>query len=140
MLKQLTIQNYALIERTELDLADGMSVITGETGAGKSIMLGALGLLLGQKADVQVLQDKEKKCVVEATFNVSAYGMRQMFDAADIDYADETVIRREILPSGKSRSFVNETPANVSFLKEIGAKLIDIHSQHQNMLLSQTSF
>lgn len=140
MLKQLTIQNYALIERTELDLADGMSVITGETGAGKSIMLGALGLLLGQKADVQVLQDKEKKCVVEATFDVSAYGMRQMFDAADIDYADETVIRREILPSGKSRSFVNETPANVSFLKEIGAKLIDIHSQHQNMLLSQTSF
>lgn len=140
MLKQLTIQNYALIERTELDLADGMSVITGETGAGKSIMLGALGLLLGQKADLQVLQDKEKKCVVEATFDISAYELRQLFDDADIDYADETVVRREILPSGKSRSFVNETPANVSFLKELGSRLIDIHSQHQNMLLSQTSF
>ncbi len=140
MLKQLTIQNYALIERTELDLAEGMSVITGETGAGKSIMLGALGLLLGQKTDIQVLQDKEKKCVVEATFDIAPYALQQLFEDADIDYSDETVIRREILPSGKSRSFVNETPANVAFLKELGAKLIDIHSQHQNMLLSQASF
>ncbi len=140
MLKQLTIQNYALIERTELDLAKGMSVITGETGAGKSIMLGALGLLLGQKTDIQVLQDKEKKCVVEATFDIAPYALQQLFEDADIDYSDETVIRREILPSGKSRSFVNETPANVAFLKELGAKLIDIHSQHQNMLLSQASF
>ncbi len=140
MLKQLTIQNYALIERTELDLTEGMSVITGETGAGKSIMLGALGLLLGQKTDIQVLQDKEKKCVVEATFDIAPYALQQLFEDADIDYSDETVIRREILPSGKSRSFVNETPANVAFLKELGAKLIDIHSQHQNMLLSQASF
>ncbi len=140
MLKQLTIQNYALIERTELDLAEGMSVITGETGAGKSIMLGALGLLLGQKTDIQVLQDKEKKCVVEATFDIAPYALQHLFEDADIDYSDETVIRREILPSGKSRSFVNETPANVAFLKELGAKLIDIHSQHQNMLLSQSSF
>lgn len=140
MLKQLTIQNYALIERTELDLAEGMSVITGETGAGKSIMLGALGLLLGQKTDIQVLQDKEKKCVVEATFDIASYSLQRLFEEADIDYSDETVIRREILPSGKSRSFVNETPANIAFLKELGAKLIDIHSQHQNMLLSQSSF
>lgn len=140
MLKQLTIQNYALIERTELGLAEGMSVITGETGAGKSIMLGALGLLLGQKTDIQVLQDKEKKCVVEATFDIASYSLKRLFEEADIDYSDETVIRREILPSGKSRSFVNETPANIAFLKELGAKLIDIHSQHQNMLLSQSSF
>ncbi len=140
MLKQLTIQNYALIEHTELDLTEGMSVITGETGAGKSIMLGALGLLLGQKADIQVLQDKAKKCVVEATFDIATYALQPLFDEADIDYADETIIRREILPSGKSRSYVNETPANVSFLKDLGARLIDIHSQHQNMLLSQTSF
>lgn len=140
MLKQLSIQNYALIEHTELELASGLSVITGETGAGKSIMLGALGMLLGQKTDTQVLLDKDKKCVVEATFDVSAYSLQPLFDEADVDYASETTIRREILPSGKSRAFVNETPANVTFLKTLGTRLIDIHSQHQNMLLSQASF
>lgn len=140
MLKQLSIQNYALIERTELELASGLSVITGETGAGKSIMLGALGMLLGQKTDTQVLLDKDKKCVVEATFDISAYRLQAIFDEADVDYADETTIRREILPSGKSRTFVNETPASVALLKTLGAHLIDIHSQHQNMLLSQRSF
>lgn len=140
MLKQLSIQNYALIEHTELELASGLSVITGETGAGKSIMLGALGMLLGQKTDAQVLLDKDKKCVVEAAFDIAAYGLQPIFDEADIDYADETTIRREILPSGKSRAFVNETPANVTFLKTLGMRLIDIHSQHQNMLLSQASF
>lgn len=140
MLKQLSIQNYALIEHTELELASGLSVITGETGAGKSIMLGALGMLLGQKTDTQVLLDKDKKCVVEATFDISAYSLQPLFDEADVDYASETTIRREILPSGKSRAFVNETPANVTFLKTLGTRLIDIHSQHQNMLLSQASF
>lgn len=140
MLKQLSIQNYALIEHTELELASGLSVITGETGAGKSIMLGALGMLLGQKTDTQVLLNKDKKCVVEATFDVSAYSLQPLFDEADVDYASETTIRREILPNGKSRAFVNETPANVTFLKTLGTRLIDIHSQHQNMLLSQASF
>ena len=140
MLKQLSIQNYALIEHTELELASGLSVITGETGAGKSIMLGALGMLLGQKTDTQVLLNKDKKCVVEATFDISAYSLQPLFDEADVDYASETTIRREILPSGKSRAFVNETPANVTFLKTLGTRLIDIHSQHQNMLLSQASF
>lgn len=140
MLQELTIDNYALIDHTDLKLGGGMSVITGETGAGKSIMLGALGLLLGQKADVQALLDKERKCVVEATFCIAEYGLKELFEEADIEYDDTTIIRREILPSGKSRAFVNDTPANVSFLKELGAHLIDIHSQHQNMLLSQTSF
>ncbi len=140
MLQELTIENYALIDHTDLKLDGGMSVITGETGAGKSIMLGALGLLLGQKADAQALLDKERKCVVEATFSIAEYGLREFFEEADIEYDDTTIIRREIQPSGKSRAFVNDTPANVSFLKELGARLIDIHSQHQNMLLSQTSF
>ncbi len=140
MLQQLNINNYALIEHTELNLDKGLSVITGETGAGKSIMLGAIGLLLGQKADVQVLLDKEKKCVVEATFDISEYNLKPLFEEADMEYDDVTIIRREIQPSGKSRAFVNDTPATVSFLKEIGNKLIDIHSQHQNMLLSQSSF
>lgn len=140
MLQELTIDNYALIDHTDLKLDGGMSVITGETGAGKSIMLGALGLLLGQKADVQALLDKSRKCVVEATFGIAQYGLKEIFDEADIEYDDTTIIRREIQPSGKSRAFVNDTPANVSFLKELGARLIDIHSQHQNMLLSQSSF
>lgn len=140
MLQELTIDNYALIDHTDLALDGGMSVITGETGAGKSIMLGALGLLLGQKADVQALLDKSRKCIVEATFNVAQYGLKSLFDEAEIEYDDTTIIRREIQPSGKSRAFVNDTPANLTFLKELGARLIDIHSQHQNMLLSQTSF
>ena len=140
MLKQLIIQNYALIEHTDLELGSGLSVITGETGAGKSIMLGALGMLLGQKADSQVLLDKDKKCVVEATFDIAAYDLEPLFEQADVDYSDETIIRREILPSGKSRSFVNETPASVAFLKALSPRLIDVHSQHQNMLLNQSSF
>lgn len=140
MLQELIIDNYALIDHTDIKLDGGMSVITGETGAGKSIMLGALGLLLGQKADVQTLLDKGRKCVVEATFDVAAYGLKGIFEEADIEYDDTTIVRREIQPSGKSRAFVNDTPANLAFLKELGARLIDIHSQHQNMLLSQTSF
>lgn len=140
MLKELTISNYALIEKTDLDLDEGMTIITGETGAGKSIMLGALGLILGQRADVQVLLDKEKKCVVEATFEISQLDLEDRFAAEGVDYDPVTIIRREILPNGKSRAFVNDSPANVSFLKEIGQKLIDIHSQHQNLLLSDENF
>lgn len=140
MLKELAISNYALIDQTDLDLDNGLTIITGETGAGKSIMLGALGLILGQRADVQVLLDKEKKCVVEATFDVSKLQLEPLFEAEGADYDPITIIRREILPNGKSRAFVNDSPANVSFLKEIGQKLIDIHSQHQNLLLSSDTF
>ena len=140
MLQHLTISNYALIDRTDLDLDAGMSVITGETGAGKSIMLGALGMLLGQKTDAQVLLDKTQKCVVEATFDIAAYNLQSIFEEADVEYDDITIVRREILPSGKARAFVNDSPVTVGFLKEIGARLVDIHSQHQNMLLSQSSF
>lgn len=140
MLQQLIIDNYALIDHTDLTLDGGMSVITGETGAGKSIMLGALGMLLGQKADAQALLDKTRKCVVEATFDIADYGLKEIFAEADMEYDDVTIIRREIQPNGKSRAFVNDTPATVAFLKELGAHLIDIHSQHQNMLLSQTGF
>lgn len=140
MLKQLTITNYALIAQTDIEFNAGLTVITGETGAGKSIMLGALGLLLGQRADVQVLLDKEKKCVVEATFDVSAYDVQSLFEEEDVEYEALTIIRREILPSGKSRAFVNDTPVNLTFLKALSQKLIDIHSQHQNLLLSDESF
>lgn len=140
MLQNLNISNYALIERSTIEFDEGMSVITGETGAGKSIMLGALGLLLGGRADVQVLQNKEQKCVVEATFDVSKYNLKLLFSEEDVDYDDQTIIRREILPTGKSRAFVNDQPVNVSFLKQLGNKLIDIHSQHQNLLLSDESF
>lgn len=140
MLKQLTITNYALIAKTDIDLNGGLTVITGETGAGKSIMLGALGLLLGQRADVQVLLDKEKKCVVEALFDVSEYDVQTLFEEEDVEYDQQTIIRREILPTGKSRAFVNDTPVNLTFLKQLSQILIDIHSQHQNLLLSDDRF
>ncbi|MCQ2201943.1 MAG: DNA repair protein RecN [Bacteroidales bacterium] len=140
MLQHLNISNYALIEKSDIEFDEGMSVITGETGAGKSIMLGALGLLLGGRADVQVLQNKDQKCIVEATFDVAKYGLNALFEEEEVDYDDETIIRREILPNGKSRAFVNDQPVNVSFLKLLGNKLIDIHSQHQNLLLSDGSF
>jgi DNA repair protein RecN (Recombination protein N) len=140
MLKQLTITNYALIAKTDIDLNGGLTVITGETGAGKSIMLGALGLLLGQRADVQVLLDKEKKCVVEALFDVSEYDVQTLFKEEDVEYDQQTIIRREILPTGKSRAFVNDTPVNLTFLKQLSQILIDIHSQHQNLLLSDDRF
>lgn len=140
MLKRISIENYALIEKSEIDFKDGFSVITGETGAGKSIILGALGLLVGQRADSKVLKDAEKKCVVEALFDVSNLDIKEIFVNEDLDYEDECIIRREILPNGKSRSFVNDTPASVSALKAIGEKLIDIHSQHKNLLLSDNHF
>jgi len=140
MLTEISISNYALIDSTRLTLDNGMTIITGETGAGKSIMLGALGLVLGQRADSQVLLDKDKKCVVEATFDISQLNLKEIFEQEDVDYDDITIIRREILPNGKSRAFVNDSVVNVSFLKEVGQKLIDIHSQHQNLLLSDESF
>ncbi len=140
MLKTLSISNYALIDKTDIEFGPGFSVITGETGAGKSIMLGALGLILGQRSDVSVIRDKEKKCVIEGHFDVSGYDLLTLFKEEDVDYDNEMVIRREILPGGKSRAFVNDTPVNLNFLKLLSDRLIDIHSQHQNLLLGDNHF
>lgn len=140
MLKSLKIANYALIEHLDIPLFKGFSTITGETGAGKSIMLGALGLLVGKRADSAVLKDNEKKSVVEGEFDIKRYNLQDMFDEDDVDYEDITIIRREIMPSGKSRAFVNDMPVNLPFLKKLGECLIDIHSQHQNLLLSDEEF
>ncbi|WP_291856483.1 DNA repair protein RecN [Marinilabilia sp.] len=140
MLKSLSIKNYALIDKANIEFGLGFTVITGETGAGKSIMLGALGLVLGQRSDVSVIGDKENKCVIESVFDVSRYGLQSLFEEEDVDYEEETVLRREILPSGKSRAFVNDTPVNLNFLKSLSDKLIDVHSQHQNLLLGDNRF
>ncbi len=140
MLKSLFVSNYALIDQVEIDFESGFSVITGETGAGKSIILGALGLVLGQRSDVSVLKDKDKKSVVEAVFNISGYGFENEFKEEDVDFEEETTIRREILSTGKSRAFVNDTPVNLNFLKSLSLRLIDVHSQHQNLLLGDNAF
>lgn len=140
MLKTLSIRNYALIDALEIDLAKGLTIITGETGAGKSILLGALGLLLGDRADSTSLYDKEQKCVVEGTFQVKEYGLKDFFEENDLDYANETVIRREITPEGKSRAFINDTPVNISLLKMIANNLVDVHSQHETLTLNESSF
>ncbi|MEN9445049.1 MAG: repair protein RecN [Bacteroidota bacterium] len=140
MLKTLSIENYALIDALELSLEKKFSIITGETGAGKSILLGALSLLTGQRADASVLQDPDKKCVVEAVFDVKQYGLSAFFQENDLDYDDLTTIRRIIAPGGKSRAFVNDVPVTVQQLKALSPKLIDIHSQHQNLLLSDDRF
>jgi DNA repair protein RecN (Recombination protein N) len=140
MLKTLSIRNYALIDALEIDLAKGLTIITGETGAGKSILLGALGLLLGDRADSSSLYDKEQKCVVEGTFQVKEYGLKDFFEENDLDYANETVIRREITPEGKSRAFINDTPVNISLLKMIANNLVDVHSQHETLTLNESSF
>ncbi len=140
MLKSLSISNYALIDKLEIDFESGFSVITGETGAGKSIILGALSLVLGQRSDVSSLKNKDQKSVIEAEFNILNYGFEQIFQDEDVDFFEDTIIRREILTSGKSRAFVNDTPVTLSFLKYLSNKLIDIHSQHQNLLLGDTGF
>jgi len=140
MLKSILISNYALIDQLEIDFNTGFSVITGETGAGKSIILGALSLVLGQRSDASVLKNKEQKSVIEAEFNVTNYGFENLFKAEDVDYQENTIIRREILSNGKSRAFVNDTPVTLGFLKEISLRLIDIHSQHQNLLLGDVGF
>ncbi|TLX78443.1 DNA repair protein RecN [Labilibacter sediminis] len=140
MLKSLFVANYALIDQVEIDFCKGFSVITGETGAGKSIILGALSLVLGQRSDVSVLKNKDKKSVIEAEFNIANYGFEQLFEHEDVDYYEDTTIRREVLPSGKSRAFVNDTPVNLTFLKSISQQLIDVHSQHQNLLLGESHF
>ena len=140
MLTQLSINNYALINHLSIDFSSGLSIITGETGAGKSILLGALGLVLGNRADLSSLKDTSTKCIVEAKVAISNYNLQDFFEKVDLDYEAETIIRREILPSGKSRAFVNDTPVTLSVLNELRAKLIDVHSQHQTMELSDTNF
>ncbi|MBI3518927.1 MAG: DNA repair protein RecN [Bacteroidetes bacterium] len=140
MLQNLRIQNFALIEETEVRLNEGLTVITGETGAGKSILLGALGLTLGNRADVSSLHDKTKKCIIEAQFNIKAYQLQPFFEINELDFDENTTIRREITPEGKSRAFINDTPTTLSVLKELGEQLIDIHSQHETLLLKETNF
>ena len=140
MLTQLSINNYALINQLSIDFDKGLSIITGETGAGKSILLGALGLVLGNRADLSSLKDTTTKCVVEAKVAIANYNLQDFFEESDIDYEAETIIRREILPSGKSRAFINDTPVKLSVLNELRTKLIDVHSQHQTLELSDNSF
>lgn len=136
MIVSLSIENFALIEKLSVRFSDGFSVITGETGAGKSILLGALGLVLGKRADLSSLKNKEEKCIIEAHFKIGDYNLQSFFTANDLDYEEETIIRREILPSGKSRAFINDTPVNLNELQELSNFLIDIHSQHQTQELS----
>jgi DNA repair protein RecN (Recombination protein N) len=135
MLKHLTIKNYALIRHLELKPSGHLNVITGETGAGKSIMLGALNLLTGNRADTKVLWNENEKCIIEATYDVSAYKLKALFKSLDLDYEDATVIRREISAGGKSRAFVNDTPVTLEVMKSLGARLMDIHSQHETLQL-----
>lgn len=137
MITTLSIKNYALIEKLTIDFSKGFSIITGETGAGKSIILGALGLVLGKRADLTSLKNKDEKCVIEAHFEISKYNLLPFFEANDLDYEDDTIIRREILPSGKSRAFINDSPVNLQELQELSLFLIDIHSQHQTQELSE---
>ena len=141
MLKQLYIRNFTLIERLDMTFREGFSVITGETGAGKSIILGAIGLLKGQRADSKLIKRGADKCVIEAHFDLSRYGMEAFFIDNDVEYdPDDCIVRREITASGKSRAFVNDTPVPLSVLKELGEQLIDVHSQHQNLLLGTQDF
>ena len=140
MLQSLSIENYTLIKRVHIDFADGFSVITGETGAGKSILLGAIALLTGQRADTSVLYDKTKKSIVEAEFAIKGYGLEEFFEENDIDYDNQCIIRREITPQGKSRAFINDTPVALNVLKKIGEDLLDIHAQHTNLLFQNKDF
>jgi DNA repair protein RecN (Recombination protein N) len=140
MLKSLSIQNYALIDSISLPLHKGMTAITGETGSGKSILLGAFGLLLGERADMKSIRDEKAKCIVEAIFDLKGYGLKKFFEDNDLDYEENTTVRREIAPGGKSRAFVNDTPVQLNVLRSLGAELVDIHSQHENSLLGERSF
>ncbi len=140
MLKQLSISNYALIDQVEVSFDRGLTIITGETGAGKSILLGALGLILGERADNSALRDLERKCVVEGVFNVEGYQLESFFEQNELDFSADTVIRREVVAGGKSRAFINDTPVGLNVLKDLGEFLIDIHAQHQTRLLNSTGF
>jgi len=140
MLIKLFVRNYALIRELDVDLQNGLTVITGETGAGKSILLGALSLILGSRADAAVLLNKSEKCIVEGTFRIEEYELADFYSSNEIDYDELTTLRREINPAGKSRAFINDTPVTVNILKELGEKLIDIHSQHQTLMLNDNNF
>ncbi len=140
LLNTLSIQNYALIDELNVSFNNGFTIITGETGAGKSILLGGLGLILGKRADLSSLRDETKKCIIEATFQIEKYGLQDFFEENDLDYEEKTIIRREILPSGKSRAFVNDSPVILGVLSNLGDKLIDIHSQHQTLQLADNDF
>jgi DNA repair protein RecN (Recombination protein N) len=140
MIQSLSVENYAIINNLEIEFSRGLSIITGETGAGKSILLGALSLILGKRADTSILKDNTRKCIVEGTFDITEYGFQGFFDENDIDYDDFTILRREISPNGKSRAFINDSPVNLNLLSEIGLRFIDIHSQHQNLNLSNSQF
>ncbi len=141
MLQSIHIQNYALIDKLDIDFTPGFSVITGETGAGKSIILGAIGLLLGQRADVKAIKNGTSKCIVEARFCIASYGLEAFFQELDLEYdPEECILRREVYTSGKSRAFINDSPASLNQMKALGEKLIDVHSQHQNLLLNKEGF
>lgn len=140
MLKSLSIKNYALIDTLSIGFCEDLNILTGETGAGKSILLGAIGLLIGQRADLSVLRDKMKKCTVEGIFEVSNYNLEGFFAENELDYDEVSILRREITPQGKSRAFINDTPVNVKVLHDLGMKLIDIHSQHQNLELNEKHY
>ncbi len=140
MLVRLYISNYALIQSLQVDFHKNLNTLTGETGAGKSIILGALGLILGNRADLSVLKDTSEKCIVEGTFDIKDYKLKWFFEANDLDFDESSILRREITPAGKSRAFINDTPVNLKVLRELGLQLIDIHSQHQNLELSNQKF
>ncbi|MFM2049374.1 MAG: hypothetical protein RI955_1922, partial [Bacteroidota bacterium] len=140
MLSSLKIQNYALINHLEINFSNQLTIITGETGAGKSIMLGALGLLLGERADSDVLFDKEKKCIVEGDFLIDKLGLQDFFVAHELDYDGHCIIRREIAPNGKSRGFINDTPVTIQVLKSLGEQLMDLHRQHETLHLNTAKF
>jgi DNA repair protein RecN (Recombination protein N) len=140
VLKSLSIKNYALIDSLNIGFSDDLNILTGETGAGKSILLGAIGLIIGQRADLSVLRDKSKKCTAEGIFEIFNYGLHGFFTENELDYEDVTILRREITPAGKSRAFINDTPVNVKILHDLGLKLIDIHSQHQNLDLNEKNY
>jgi len=140
VLNYLSVKNYALIDSLEIEFNKGLSIITGETGAGKSILLGALSLILGQRADGSVLKNKDLKCVIEGSFSIAAYQLEEFFKQNEIDFEPTTVLRREINPAGKSRAFINDTPVNLNVLNDLGVKLVDIHSQHQNLNLNDSGF
>ena len=140
MLSNLSIKNYALIDHLNVSFANGFTIITGETGAGKSILLGGLSLVLGKRADLNSLRDKEQKCIIEAEFEIKKYKLKSFFAANDLDYEDRTIVRREILPSGKSRAFINDTPITLAILSQLGNQLIDVHSQHQTLQLADNDF
>ena len=140
MLANLSIKNYALIDHLNVSFTNGFTSITGETGAGKSILLGGLSLVLGKRADLSALRDNGQKCIIEAEFEIAKYKLKSFFRLNDLDYEDRTIIRREILPSGKSRAFINDTPITLGILSQLGAMLIDVHSQQETMQLATNDF